>query len=160
MQNSLLSTEIKDSSVQFQLIKLSPEQISERWEVLRAAIESALPPPAPYSDPNIMNNILASLLRGVLECWILYEGEKAIIVGTFEVVLDVPSGIKSLLIYSLFSYKPFSYDLWGILLTRLRKYAKEIDCHKIVGYSNIERILELVQALGGSTDFRYIQLEV
>jgi len=138
-----------------------PEQVSADWDNISPAIQGALPPLVPYGNPDIMNNILAKILEGELECWTLIKNEEETLgIGTFEVVLDVPSGVKSLLIYSLYTYIPFSYDLWGILLTRLRKHAREKGCHRISGFTNVDRVIDLVNVLGGRSDFRYIWLEV
>lgn len=119
-----------------------------------------MPPLASYADPEIMNNVLSNILNGELQCWVLYRGEETVGVGTFEVLFDVPTGIKSLLIYSLYTYVPFSYDLWSLLLVRLRKHAKELGCRRIVGYTNVDRVVDLVNVLGGRSDFRFIWLEV
>lgn len=142
-------------------MKLSPDQISKQWEEgLCEAIEEALPPLAGYEDPSRMNNVLSSLLAGKMVCWELWLGDEIYGVGVFQVTLDEPSGIKNLLIYALYTYKPFSYDFWYLLLKTLRQYAKEQGCHRIVGFTDVDRIISIVNALGGSSEFRYIWLEV
>ena len=51
------------------LVMLLPEQISEKWEVLKYGIEEAVPPTV-LSSPKVINNILMSLLDGSAQCWV------------------------------------------------------------------------------------------
>ncbi len=161
MQNLASNTEITDIKDQFQLVKLSPEQVSEQWEDgLKDAIEASLPPIATYETPERMNNILNHIIGGYMDCWTLWQEEEIFAVGVFQVIIDTPSQVKSLLIYALYTYKPFTYDFWYILLKALRQSAKQQGCRRIVGYTNVDRIIGIVNALGGSSDYRYIWLEV
>jgi len=153
--------EIKDTKDQYQLVKLSPEEISEKWEDgLMDAIEASLPPLANYESPERMNNILRALCGGGLECWTLWLGDDLQIVGVFELIIDHATGNKSLLIYALYSYSEVSYEFWGILLKSVRKTAKEKGCSRIVAYSNVDRVVDIINALGGNSEFRFLSLEV
>ena len=127
---------------------------------MKEAIEASLPPLAAYETPERMNNILNHIIGGYMDCWTLWQEEEIFAVGVFQVIIDAPSQIKSLLIYALYTYKPFTYDFWYILLKSLRQSAKQQGCHRIVAYTDVERIISLVNSLGGSSDYRYIWLEV
>jgi hypothetical protein len=120
----------------------------------------SLPPIAAYESPDKMNNVLSNLLDGGLECWLLYKGEEPVIVATFEIVEDYPSKVKSLLIYSIYSYVHIPLDLWVNLFGRIREYARSKDCRRIVAYSNVERVINLIGALGGETNWKFLWLEV
>jgi hypothetical protein len=134
--------------------------VNEQWEIVKEAIAASLPPTAPYTNEETISNLLTSILRGSLECWALYNGQDAVAIATFQVVLDGPTGIKSLMIYSLYSYISISYELWNVLLQRIKRHAREQGCSRIIAYTDVNRIIELVRILGGNTDFRFIWLEV
>jgi len=51
-------------------------------------------------------------------------------------------------------------DKWFLLLKKMRKYAKAKGYYKITGYTNVERIEQLVKTIGGKIDFKLIELEV
>jgi hypothetical protein len=153
--------ETKDSKDQYQLVKLTPDQVNELWEQgLKDSIESALPPLAHFESPERMGNVFRELLSGRLECWIVYENENALVIGTFQLLVDEASKTRSLLLYSLYSYKPITLDMWGSMVVYLKQKAKELRCTRIVAYTAVDRVIDIVNALGGSTETRFIWLEV
>ena len=105
-----------------------------------------------------------SLLEGTAQCWVEYEEENGVnkvygfLVTTF--ISDIISGTNNLLIYSLFSSRPITDDIWIKGLQTVRKYAKANKCEKIVAYSNVERIVEVVGMLGGNVEWQFISFPV
>lgn len=100
------------------------------------------------------------LVNGDMDAWELQRGKEVIIVVTFLILHDLPTMTKHYMIYSLTGFEPLSYDRWFVLLNKTRKYAKSIGCDKIIGYSDVNRVLDLVKVLGGKTNMRLIELEV
>ena len=143
------------------LTKLLPDQISKFWDIIRYAIEESLPPVAGES-PDKMKKILTSLLCGKSECWASYEKTEEIrkleaIVVT-RISYDDVSDTRSLLIYSLYSYEGMSQASWKSGLTSLVKYARSKKCERIIAYTEVPGIIELVNRLGGETKYTFISI--
>jgi hypothetical protein len=135
--------------------------VSEQWEDgIKGAIEYALPPLAHYDSPDRMGNILTSLLSGDMECWTVWKGEDICIIATLQVLLDNASGVRSLLIYSIYAYINITINMWGTLVKFLSTLAREQNCNRIVAYTNVERVKEIIRSVGGDTSYSFISLEV
>ena len=145
------------------LVMLLPDQISSKWNIIKRGIEVSVPPTI-TSSPKVMNNILMGLLEGSAQCWVEYEvvKEKSIVYGFLitTVMEDFLSGVRNLLIYSLYGARPIDDDIWVRGLITLRKYAKANNCEKVIAYSNIERIEEIVRSLGGKVEWKFISFPV
>ena len=76
------------------------------------------------------------------------------------VMEDFLSGIRNLLIYSLFGARPIEDSMWVRGLETMRKYAKANRCVKVMAYSNIDRIEEIVKSLGGEIEWKFISFPV
>ena len=145
------------------LVMLLPGQIAEKWDILRYGVEEAVPPTI-SSSPRVMNNILMSLLDGSAQCWVEYkvEEEKIVVYGFVitTIMEDFLSGVRNLLIYSLFGARPIEDDIWIRGLETMRKYARANGCEKVMAYSNIDRIEEIVKSLGGEIEWKFISFPV
>ena len=144
------------------LTKLLPEQISKLWPIIKYAIEQSVPP-ATGEHPEKMNRILSSALCGKIDIWAAYtKGEtnkfEAIVVT--ELLYDEPSGIKNLLLYSLYGYDKVSKSSWIDGLVTLAKYGKSLRCTNLVAYSSEQDIIELVKRLGGDTSFTFLSFRI
>jgi len=153
--------EIKDIKDQYQLARLTPDQVSEQWEDgIKDAIEYALPPLASYESPDRMGNIFTSLLSGEMVCWTIWKEEDICIIATLQILIDGASQTRNLLVYSLYSYMTITLDMWGTLVKLLTAFAREQKCSKIIAYTNVERIKEIILSVGGDTSYSFISLEV
>ena len=145
------------------LVMLLPEQISEKWDIIKRGVEVAVPPTV-LTSPKVINNILMSLLNGSAQCWVEYKVEegKNIVYGFLitAVLDDFLSGVRNLLIYSLFGARPIEDDIWIKGLETIRKYAKANNCEKVIAYSNVKRIEEIVNSLGGKVEWKFISFPV
>lgn len=145
------------------LVLLLPSQISSKWEVIKYAISESLPPTVDMSS-EVMNNLLMSLLDGSSQCWVSYQENDevksvdAILVTTF--IEDFLSRTKTLQIYSLYGTKPIEDESWVVGLQTLKRYAKANGCIKVTAYSNVERIEEIVNILGGNVEWKFISFPV
>lgn len=141
------------------LTKLLPEQVTRYWDILKPAIEESLPPVVDEA-PDKMNRILAALIGGSLHCWVSSQikNEKRILEGVVvtKMLFDDVSDTKSLLIYCLYGYNIISSNGWKSGFATLAKWAKSRGCSRIVAYSDVPRILDIVGKLGGDTRYRYI----
>lgn len=146
-----------------QITKLIPEQIMSYWPQIKECINTALPPHVKDS-PESMLHIQEALLVGKLECWIAHAtGDQSNVyaLATTCFVTDEISLTKNLLVYTLATLNPHSQDLWMISYEVLAKYATSRGCSNIIAYSNVPVILNIVNSLGGSSDWHitYFPLE-
>jgi len=145
------------------LVMLLPGQIPDRWEMIKFGVERALLPTVDVT-PEVINNILMSLLDGSAQCWVEYrvEGEKSIVYGLLitTVTEDFLSGTRNLLIYALFGTRPIDDIIWVEGLETLTKFARFNRCKKVTAYSNVERIEEIVESLGGKVEWKFISFPV
>lgn len=142
------------------LIKLTPEQIIANWSVIFYAVSASLPPISEYSDIGMVE-IKRKLLSDEMQCWAVVDKEEKItLLATTVIVSDLGTGIYNLLIYSLFAVSPLDESKLSEELFSLKIFAKENKCKKIIAYSNIPKIINLVKNLGGRVDYQLISLEV
>jgi len=145
------------------LIKLLPENVTRNWDIIKPAIERGLVPIA-EEGLDKMNKILESLLAGVIECWVqtkeTEEGTKIHSIATTQVLHDYVSDTKSLLIYSIYNFRPMQDDDWVENYYTLKKYAVGRGCRKIIAYSKEPAIIQLIQRLGGESELTFLTLPV
>ena len=144
------------------LIKLTPEQISRNWKQIKFCIAGSLPPLAEYSEAGMLE-IHKKLLKDTMQCWVLLNNKEEIqAVATTVISSDIGTEVHNLLIYSLYaiSYK-INDDDWSQGLVHLKEYAEKVGCKKIIAYSNIPRIIDLVlNVLNGRVEYQLISLGV
>jgi len=143
--------------------RLTPEQISKFWDVIKFAVEQSLPPTV-GEHPDKMNRILAAALSGKIDVWASYtKNEK---VNKFEGIIltkflyDDVSGTRNLLIYCLYGYNKFESISWKIGLETFAKYAKSRGCSRIIAYTDIPHIVDIVNKLGGEAKYTFISFDV
>lgn len=138
---------------------LRHEDISKQWDVIRFTIEQSSPPIA-IAAPETMNNTLKALMTGRLRCWVMLRGEKLLAMATTMFTIDDVSRIKDLMLYTLFGFSFVSEEEWQYGAGKLREYARDNKCHRIVAYTCVKRLLSLAEALGGNTNYTFVSLEV
>jgi len=145
------------------LVRLLPDDVQRRWPQLKSAILTSLPSHINGTDDAI-NNLLFALLDDTLHCWILVEYEekdaKIRAVVTTTITVDIPSGIKNLLIYSLTAFEPLTQEILVDGYNSLKEFAKSKNCYKITAFTDIPRIIEMVKSVGGDASQTMIELEV
>ena len=142
------------------IIKLSPDQVTEHWDVIKFGIQESVPP-ITYGSQNTLNNMLKSLLTGEMQCWVMMNGTQKIQgVATTTITKDGCSGVKNLMIYSVYGLTFIDDETWAENLKGLRKFAKANSCHRIISFTAVDRLIDLTKSLGGSADFTFVSLEV
>jgi len=147
------------------LTRLLPEQVSRLWPIIKYAIAQSVPPIS-GEHPDKLNRILSSALCGKIDVWASYikgEVNKFEGIAVTEVVYDDVTGIKNLMIYSIYSYideekvKGSSY-VSG--LVSFAKYAKSLKCSNVIAYTQKSGIVALAKRLGGDTSFTLISFDI
>lgn len=144
----------------FNIIEVLPGQIGALWQVLKAGIVAAQPVGVLLDEENL-GNILQALLAGRMQAFVITKDKNIVGSLTTNLLIDTLSGTRNLFIYSLYTAVPSQdSEIWALGLEVLRKKAKELDCFKIMSYTSNERIIQMVDRIGGSTTMRVVELEV
>lgn len=145
------------------LTQLTSDQIARHWDEIKSHLEKSLSPFVEVT-PTTMNSIFEALLAGRAQAWTLWENVedkiKIYAMGTTYIQVDPLSRTKNLLIYSVSGYSFVPEGLWKEGLEKIRLFAKEKGCFKILAYSSVRRILDIADALGGDTKTYYIEWKV
>ena len=145
------------------LVRLLPNDIESGWDKISKALKESVPEHVNTDDIG-MSNLLYALLDDKLQCWLVAdtdfneEGMTGIV--TTLTVIDPPSGTRNLLIYSLAAFRPLSQELINDGYETLKNYAEAKGCFKIIAYTNIPRIEEMVKSLGGKIGHTLVELEI
>ena len=143
------------------LVKLLPEQISEYWDIIKYAVENSLPPIANEAYDK-MNRILEALLCDSMQCWVLYseiEDKRkleAVVVTTLST--DLSSGVRSLMVYSLYGFSDLSDEAWKSGYETLARWGKGLGCNRVTAYTDVPKVCEVVKNLGGEARYMFVSL--
>ena len=145
------------------ITKLTPEQVSSFWDVIKYAIEESLPPTVD-DHPDKMNRILTSLLCSQMDCWASYEvnedNRKFDGLMVTKILYDNSSDTKSLLIYCIYSYESASRKSWEAGTRSILKYAKYNKCSKIIAYTEVPSIIDWAKRVGAEATYTFLSFNV
>ncbi len=139
------------------LIRLLPEQISHRWDMIKRTIAETSPPYADTS-PGALNNILMSLLNGSLQCWISVVDGEVDAIATTCIEEDIHSGARNVLMYSVFALRQTTSKSWIEAFEAIRKYARGERCEAMVLITKEPKIIKIAEKFGGDTGWRYVRI--
>lgn len=134
------------------IVRLSPEQITSIWEVIRPEIYKALVPTA-EATAETLQYILQGLLMDNMQCWLGLEdstppfNDKIYAVMITTIYTDLISRTKSLLIYTLTTVKEVPPAMWSVGMKGLEKFASAQDCKFIISYSDNPEMVAIANAL-------------
>lgn len=145
------------------LLQLTPDQIGAHWDEIKPALMAALPPTA-TPTPEGMQFILEGLMKGHIQAWVLYANTDA---GTVihamaftYVQREMGTHERLLLIYALYGYRATPNELWASGMEGLKAFARSEGCSRIVAYTKVPRVVEIMKALGGNTEWTFLSMEV
>lgn len=150
------------------LVQIPTETISTHYELVRTALENSLNP-ATYASPDTINNCFIALYRGDMTCWALYdqkpESDEILLHGFIFTTptYDACTGVKNLLIYSVYTFvsvKEFLNSKWVDAMEVLKTYAKRKNYHRIIAYTNVPRVVDIVKMVGGKAEYVFLTLDV
>ena len=142
------------------LVKLLPDQVARHWEIIRRSIEES-DFSLPGESKEKMNNMLEEFLVGKRQAWISYNSEKVVNgVVTTQIQEDKIAEIKSVLIYSVYSFGEADMKDWYEGFRALKKFAKGEGCSYFYAFSNNDFIIDISNRLGGDTSRRLVLIPV
>lgn len=132
------------------IAKLLPDQITRNWDVIKFAMEQAIPELG--ERPETANILLEGFLVGRLSCWAVYK----IVDGNYKIgglftttiVSDDCLGTSNLLIYTGYALTKTSAEDWLELYKVLSKEAESLKCDKIVIYTDKPWLIKRATSLG------------
>lgn len=135
------------------LTKILPDQIASNWDVIGYSVQQSLPSQVEDVE-GILSNVLMALLSGNMDCWVISSKDNKIEgIATTQILWDEASRVKTLLVYSVYSYGNISEQNWNKCLGTIREFAKNRGCHKISAFSGNERLVNLMTKLGADKQF-------
>lgn len=143
------------------LIRLTIEQVATYWPDIHRAVSLSLPP-IMKGEGERMNKILESLLIENAQCWASVDRETKEMDGlvTTAVMEDTLSGAKSLMLYTIYGYRPTIARSWKEGFETLSKFAKSQGCNRIIGFSNEKALMKRAKVLGVNFDYSLGVVEV
>lgn len=142
------------------LLKTVPEQVSSKWEIFAPLLEKSLPPTVTNRRLR-MANVLRAILMEELQVWVFVdENQVERYIMSTTIRTDKVSLGKDLLVYSFTSLGQVEprYVKQGVEV--LKKYAKGNGCQSIIAYSADERVTRFFEGLGGSANYKLMQMRV
>ena len=125
------------------IVQFTPEQISEQWGTIKDAIVASLNKNTEDKD-KASNVILQNLLANAMQCWavIVDNNVNSIMITAF---MYTPTGVKSLMIYTMYVYNPTENIDWLSAYEELKKYAVSKGCKNIVAYISNPKLLAILK---------------
>lgn len=144
------------------LIQLTPEQVSTHWDDISVAIAISLPPTI-GDNASVMGDILASILKGKMHCWVALDNHVIVGVVTTRFMFDDIVGAKNLLIYTIYSPPDSMLKeiTWHESIDILKKFGKENGCFQIIAYSNVQYVIKMAtNGLKGKAEYTVLTWEI
>jgi hypothetical protein len=150
--------------VEYSLLRIHPpEQVTKHWGLLKQSILLTWPTSL---NEEALSGILQSLLSDKLQAWGLVDIKsqsemtwKAL--GTTAVVEDEITGVRTLHIYHICVLEGvMELEVWKDVWTKFTEHAKALGCSKVSALTKHQRVVDIVESLGGDATTRLIELEV
>lgn len=142
------------------LIRLVPEEVNDRWDVLRPILRHSLSPVVEAGQVT-MERILVAVLKEALDVWMLYgAGGKASGVITTAMSEDGITGERTMLVYSFNLYHKVGRGVYEAAVETLRRWAESKDCQWVSWYTENESMERLGRFLGYEERAKLMSMEV
>ncbi|MBW8034154.1 MAG: hypothetical protein FVQ79_00350 [Planctomycetes bacterium] len=136
------------------MLRMTPEQIGEAWDLIRPYIAQALPPTLGI-DAQGMTNVLYSLLAEESQLWAYYgsgeDVERGKPIGLImTVIMNEPvSKARYLLIYVARTISPSKLEDYEEALDKLRTFSEANNCSQILAYVENDTYVRKLERVGG-----------
>ena len=141
------------------LVRLFPEQIEEKWELIAPMLAQSLPPWMRVQR-DTLTCILEKLLLEEATLWCLRRDDKLYGLVMLSELEDKVIGLRALLVYSIYALIQITPELWEEGLETLKTFARSRGYSGIVAFSNIPGIIAACDRSGARTEFHLIEFEV
>ena len=148
---------------------MQPEVVRRNWDQFAVLIEQALPP-ITTKDEFQRSSLLKAITSRSLRCWVavkasedgIYNRASEGILGmmTATVGIDPISNSKVLIVYTLTYVESMSHEIIHEGMKYLIQVAKDAGCGKLIAYTRLETIRNLVVNKLGWTSHYVLEKEV
>lgn len=138
-----------DTKTDIVFLKLEPEDAIRRWKYIGFYIMQALTPIAAETE-FLRGNVMAAIEKRQLDVWMAMRGGEIAAIYTLTQSMDVISGTKQLIIYSLTSVRQIDRELLLQGLDNIKRQALSLGCQKVVSYTGINSLKRLGKELGAN----------
>jgi len=133
------------------LIKLTQKDIKTFWNTIKKAIQEVCGKRDNLSE-NSYNIILSKLMSDEMQGWAFVENETIkMLVITIIQGNDIDFGIN-LTIYCVYSTEELDIKTMGKSLATIIRYAKNMDCTKVIAYTGSNKVQKLAEYFKASTE--------
>lgn len=136
---------------------LDPASVMQMWPSINSHILFALPPLSNVGQWT-EERVLAAINRGELTLWLYSEGPRILAIITTTMTGDTITGERAMLIYSAHSDGGLQLADWQTMVGKLGEAARAGGMSRLVAYSDVDRVINLVQELGGKAAVRMCEL--
>lgn len=67
---------------------------------------------------------------------------------------------KEMLIYAIMAERYIALSTWMRAWTKLKKMACDYGCTDVGGYTNVQRVINIVEKIGGDTKTRFVSMPI
>jgi hypothetical protein len=103
------------------LLKLSPSQVSNYWQILAEGVRASLFPTVKDTG-RAVNGYLEALLGGRMDCWVYFE-ENQLVGMVITSLLNNSGGERYLSIEALYAYRMSGKRIWLDAVGKLQEHA-------------------------------------
>lgn len=152
-----IQSECAQEQLKRSLFLLNPADAMAMWkETLCYHVVLTMPEIEGWSEERAM----LAIQQDKLFVWLYSENGRLLAVLTTTFEEDKVTGKRTMLIYTASAAETLEMLDWYDMFEQLKNRARRLGCGKIVAYTKVGRMLEIVEALGGSIATRYCELEV
>ena len=137
------------------LVKVNPHEVGKIWNHVIETLRESMPPEIPVDDV-VLANIYNAILLDEMQCWaaVKYGNGNTLVYGLVVTTIshDFNARVDNLLIYAVYNMGRViaGHDVWKADFETLKAFARAKGCKKVVGYSDIQSVIDFyVNDLGG-----------
>lgn len=142
------------------IIKLTPPQITEYWDMIKFAyVKGDLVPDE--SRSGALNEMLQALLSETAQCFIRISDDRQMIALMItRILINKNTGDKFLFIQCIFSFRTVPNTEWHIDWQFIQDFAKQEQCKYIDAESSNDQIFRILSQLGAKEIYRTFRFQV
>lgn len=142
------------------LTRLEPDQISRYWDTIREGVRGGLPPTA-ANDDDRMANVLAALLSGRAQAWVIMQDKQVVGIVITMILVEEMTDTKNLIIYSFAGFSPILRKSWMKSMQELVDFAKAMGCKSVGAFTVHKGIVEMLKKrVPGTKEEIYVTIPV
>lgn len=138
---------------------VEPEEIDTHWDVIKAASAGRLGPLIWAGEEQVRQALKDELLF----CFAILEQQKDQPLRGFAICSissDPLSDTKTLIVMCAYAVLDVDGETWADGLVELMKFAHGKGCSRVVGFTQLDEVVDLAQRLGVNADYRLLSINI